>query len=114
VHAVAHFRGNKGGYLGNDYWMFPWNPFQERVFSLRKSLLCRPSRGHIFQLVNEVSWWPRKKEGNLEFGSNQYSVGKGCQKSGCGGYIDCRVVMIYSVVNCKAEGVRRDSVVLGC
>jgi hypothetical protein len=22
--------------------------------------------------------------------------------------------MIYSVVNCKAEGVRRDSVVLGC
>jgi hypothetical protein len=33
VHAVARFRGNKGGYLGNDYWMFPWNPFQESVFS---------------------------------------------------------------------------------
>jgi hypothetical protein len=57
---------------------------------------------------------PRKKEGNLEFGSNQDSVGKGCQKSGCGGYSDCRVVVIYSVVNCEAEGVRRDSVVLGC
>jgi hypothetical protein len=56
---------------------------------------------------------PRKKEGNLEFGSNQDSVGKGCQKSGCGGYSDCRVV-IYSVVNCKVNGVRRDSVVLGC
>jgi hypothetical protein len=54
------------------------------------------------------------KEGNLEFGSNQDSVGKGCQKSGCGGYSDCRVVVIYSVVNCKVEGVRRDSVVLGC
>jgi hypothetical protein len=50
-----------------------------------------------------VSCEPRKKEGNLEFGSNQDSVGKGCQKSGCGGYSDCRVVMIYSVVNCKAE-----------
>jgi hypothetical protein len=57
---------------------------------------------------------PRKKEGNLEFGSNQDSVGKGCQKSGCSGYSDCRVVVIYSVVNCKVEGVRRDSVVLGC
>jgi hypothetical protein len=61
-----------------------------------------------------VSWWPRKKEGNLEFGSNQDSVGKGCQKSGCGGYSDCRVVIIYSVVNYKAVGVRRDSVVIGC
>jgi hypothetical protein len=59
-----------------------------------------------------LSWYPRKEEGNLQFGSNQDSVGKGCQKSGCGGYSDCRVVMIYSVVNCKAEGVRRDSVVL--
>jgi hypothetical protein len=37
----------------------------------------------------------------------------GCQKSGCGGYSDCRVV-IYSVVNCKAERVRRDSVVVSC
>jgi hypothetical protein len=51
---------------------------------------------------------------NLEFGGNQDSVGKGCQKSGCGGYSDCRVVVIYSVVNYKAEGVRRDSVVIGC
>jgi hypothetical protein len=55
-----------------------------------------------------------RKGRNLEFGSNQNSVGKGCQKSGCGRYSDCRVVVIYSVVNCKAEGVRRDSVVLGC
>jgi hypothetical protein len=61
-----------------------------------------------------VSWWPRKNGGNLEFGSNQDGVGKGCQKSGCGGCSDCRVVVIYSVVNCKVEGVRRDSVVLGC
>jgi hypothetical protein len=60
-----------------------------------------------------VSWWPRKEGRELEFGSNQDSVGKGCQKSGCGGVSDCRVVVIYSVVNCKVEGVRRDSVVLG-
>jgi hypothetical protein len=52
VHAAARFRGDKGGYLGNDYWMFTWNPFQERVFSLRKCLLCRPSKGHIFRLVS--------------------------------------------------------------
>jgi hypothetical protein len=48
----------------------------------------------------------------LEFGSNQDSVGKGCQKSGCGGYGDCRVVVIHSVVNCKTEGVRRDTVLI--
>jgi hypothetical protein len=57
---------------------------------------------------------PRKKERNLELGSNQDSVGKRCQKSGCVGYSDYKVVVIYSVMNCKAEGVRRDSVVLGC
>jgi hypothetical protein len=52
----------QGWLPGNDYWMFPWNPFQERVFSLRKCVLCRPSRGHIFRLVSElVSWWPRKE-----------------------------------------------------
>jgi hypothetical protein len=34
----------------------------------------------------------KEEEGNLEFGSNQDSVGKGCQKSGCGGYSDYRVV----------------------
>jgi hypothetical protein len=54
----------------------------------------------------------RVTDWRLEFGSNQDSVGKGCQKSGCGGYGDCKVVVIHSVVNCKAEGVRRDSVVL--
>jgi hypothetical protein len=47
-----------------------------------------------FELVSELSWYPREEEGNLQFGSNQDSVGKGCQKSGCGGYGDCRVVVI--------------------
>jgi hypothetical protein len=87
LHAVARFRGNKGGYLGNDYWMFPWNPFQERIFSLRKCLLYRPSRGYISRTMRQ-----KMKEENLEFGSNQDSVGKGCQKSSCGGYRDCRIV----------------------
>jgi hypothetical protein len=50
----------------------------------------------------------------LKFGSNQDSVGKGGQKSGCGGYGDCRVVVIHCVVNCRTEGVQRDSVVIGC
>jgi hypothetical protein len=45
-----------------------------------------------------------QKEENLGFGSYQ----------GCSGYDDCGIVVIYSVVNCKAEGVRSDSVVLGC
>jgi hypothetical protein len=43
--------------------------------------------------LSELSWYPRKEEGNLQFGSIQESVGKGCQKSGCGGYSDCRVVV---------------------
>jgi hypothetical protein len=34
--------------------MFPWNPFQERLFSLRKCLLYSPSKGHIFRTG---SWW---------------------------------------------------------
>jgi hypothetical protein len=41
-------------------------------------------------------------EGNLEFAGYQ----------GCSGYDGCGIVVIYSVVNCKTEGVRRDSVVL--
>jgi hypothetical protein len=49
VHAVARFRGNRGGCLSNDWWMFPRNPFQERVSSLRRRLLFRPPRGHIFR-----------------------------------------------------------------
>jgi hypothetical protein len=51
----------------------------------------------------ELSWYPRKEEGNLQFGSNRDSVGKGCQKSGCSGYSDCRVVVMYSVVSCQTE-----------
>jgi hypothetical protein len=47
------------------------------------------------------SWYPRK-EGNLEFAGYQ----------GCSGYDGCGVVVIYSVVSGKTEGVRRDSVVL--
>jgi hypothetical protein len=47
VHAVACFQGNEGGYLGNNYWMFPWNPFQERVFSLRVSSLLSVQRLYI-------------------------------------------------------------------
>jgi hypothetical protein len=51
-----------------------------------------------------VSWYPRK-EGNLEFAGYQ----------GCSGY-DGRGIVIYSVVSCKTEGVRRDSscIVLEC
>jgi hypothetical protein len=44
----------------------------------------------------ELIWYPRKEEGDLEFGSNQESVGKGRQKSGCGGYSDCRVSELAS------------------
>jgi hypothetical protein len=43
-----------------------------------------------------------RKEGNLEFAGYQ----------DCSGYDGCGIVVIYSVVNCKTEGVRRDSVVL--
>jgi hypothetical protein len=39
---------------------------------------------------------------NLEFAGYQ----------GCSGYDGCGVAVIYSVVSCKTEGVRRDSVVI--
>jgi hypothetical protein len=51
--------------------------------------------------MSGVSWYPRK-EGNLEFAGYQ----------GCSDYDGCGIVVIYSVVSCKTEGVRRDSVVL--
>jgi hypothetical protein len=35
--------------------MFPWNPFQERVFSLLKCLLYSLSKGHIFRTGSELS-----------------------------------------------------------
>jgi hypothetical protein len=46
--------------------MFPWNPFQERVFSLRRCLLYHPCRGHISltvlsELVSELSELVAKK-----------------------------------------------------
>jgi hypothetical protein len=50
-----------------------------------------------------VGWYPRK-EGNLEFAGYQ----------GCSGYDGCGIVVIYSVVSWKTEGVRRDSVVIDC
>jgi hypothetical protein len=82
----------------------------ESVFSA-----VRPEVIYSGQIVSEERvGGQERKEGKQQFGSNQDSVGKGCQKSGCGGYSDRRVVLIYSVVNWKAEGVRRDSVVLGC
>jgi hypothetical protein len=34
--------------------MFPRNPFQERVFSLRRCLLYHPPRGHISRTVSEL------------------------------------------------------------
>jgi hypothetical protein len=55
-----------------------------------------------------LSWWlselvsKERKEGNLEFAGYQ----------GCSGYDGCGFVVIYSVVSCKTEGARRDSVVL--
>jgi hypothetical protein len=51
-----------------------------------------------------VGWLVTKerKEGNLEFAGYQ----------GCSCYDVCGIVVIYSVVSCKTEGVRRDSVVL--
>jgi hypothetical protein len=51
--------------------------------------------------LSGVSWYPRK-EGNLEFAGYR----------GCNGYDGCGIVVIYSVVSCKTEGDRRDSVVL--
>jgi hypothetical protein len=53
-----------------------------------------------------VGWLVTKerKEGNLEFAGYQ----------GCSGYDGCGIVVIYSVVSCKTEGVRRDSVVIDC
>jgi hypothetical protein len=48
-------------------------------------------RAELVSELSELIWYPRKEEGNLQFGSNQDSVGKGCQKSGCGGYSGCRV-----------------------
>jgi hypothetical protein len=44
----------------------------------------------------------REEEGNLEFAGYQ----------GCSGYGGCGIVVIYSVVSWKTEGVRRGSVVL--
>jgi hypothetical protein len=42
--------------------MFPWNPFQERVISLRGCLLYHPSRGHISRIVlSELSGLVAKK-----------------------------------------------------
>jgi hypothetical protein len=98
--------------------MFPWNPFQERVFSLRKCILCRPSRGHISRTVSELV---AKKEGkgnslqskkkSVEFGSYQ----------GCRGFrIELRVgVEESSGKRLSGSGdsavrVQRDSVVIGC
>jgi hypothetical protein len=43
-----------------------------------------------------------RKEGNQEFAGYQ----------GCSGYDGCGIVVIFSVVSCKTEGVRRDSVAL--
>jgi hypothetical protein len=53
-----------------------------------------------WQLSELVS--KEKKEGNLEFAGYQ----------GCSGYDGRGIVVIYSVVSFKTEGVRRDSVVL--
>jgi hypothetical protein len=39
VHAVACFRGNKGGCLSNDYWMFPRNPFQGVFSTVRPKVI---------------------------------------------------------------------------
>jgi hypothetical protein len=43
-----------------------------------------------------------RKEGNPEFAGYQ----------GCSGYDGCGIVVIYSVVSWKTEGVRRDSILL--
>jgi hypothetical protein len=53
----------------------------------------------------ELSWLvgDQGKEGR-EPGVRRYQ--------GCSGYDGCGIVVIYSVVNCNTEGVRRDSVVL--
>jgi hypothetical protein len=58
--------------------------------TIRQRFLWGQFPGYITRarVAASVSWWPRKEEGNLEFGSNQDSVGKGCQKSGCGRYRD--------------------------
>jgi hypothetical protein len=72
----------------------------------RKGLLSEnvsslPSVQRSYISDNEASG---KEEGNLDFSSYQ----------GCSSYDDCGIVVMYSVVNCKTEGVQRDTVVLGC
>jgi hypothetical protein len=34
-----------------------------------------------FELAVELSWYPRKEEGNLQFGSNQDSVSKDARRA---------------------------------
>jgi hypothetical protein len=67
--------------------------FSEKVSSLPSVQRSYTSEFSAVSELSELSWYPRKEEGNLQFGSNQDGVGKGCQKSGCGGYSDCRVVV---------------------
>jgi hypothetical protein len=107
VHAAACFRGNKGGYLETTDGCFLG------IRSKKGSSLPSVQRSYISdraQWVSWGSWYPWKEEVNQQFRSNQDSVGKGCQKSGCGGYSGCRVSEL--VMSCKTEGVWRDSVVL--
>jgi hypothetical protein len=75
----------------------------------RQRFLRGPVPGYITRVFSEVSGWMASDA--MSSAVTMDSVDKGCQKSG---YSDCRVVVRYSVVSCKTEGVRRDSVVLKC
>jgi hypothetical protein len=74
-----------------------WSNLRRR----RKLLVSKELLESLSWRVSELVSKERKK-GNLEFAGYQ----------GCSGYDGCGVVVIYSVVSWKTEGVRRDSVVL--
>jgi hypothetical protein len=113
VHAAARFRGNKEGCLSNDWWMFPRNPFRERVFSLRRCLLYHPSRGHIPRSSRLWVSWVRwvgiqgKRKGTSSSAATRIVLPKDARRA-----VAVDTATAEWVVSCKTEGVWRDSVVL--
>jgi hypothetical protein len=74
--------------------------------SEKKKLVSR----ELLELLKSLNWRlselvsTERKEGNQEFAGYQ----------GCSGYDGCGVAVIYAVVSCKPEGVRRDTIVIDC
>jgi hypothetical protein len=89
------------------------------------SLESVPRKGLLSEKVSSLPSVQRSYISDNELAVSQGKKRKGTQKEeslgfgsyqGCSGYDYCGIVVIYSVINCKAEGVWRDSlsVVLGC